>query len=264
MYIERSHIELSHRGRRSPRGVLGGALGNALRVAAAGMFGAGLLVIGRTDMLLAAPILQEGSNGSSPIWPTIMAILAASFVLERGLEIIWNYLEWALLNFAGWTPARLRSPQFGQFKSGTSLLIAAVIGILIANTTSMRLFSQLEPMAPALLSGVSDTWDVLVTGLLIGASTKPVHEILGILTHFSDFLANNAIKQREQAGAALADGVLKLAESEAQSMIDVPGVGPTRINMSGDVDNVDSDTNGSKSGSPTDNYIDVLHNRTSM
>ena len=167
--------------------------------------------------------------------------MTASFVLERGVEIVWNYLEWALLNFAGWTPARLRSPQFGQFKSGTSLLVAAVLGILIANTTSMPLFAQLEPLAPALLAGVSDSWDVLVTGLLIGASTKPVHEIIGILTHFSDYLANNATKQREQAGAALGEGVLKLAESEAQSMIDVPGVGPTRIDMGGGSDNGDSD-----------------------
>jgi hypothetical protein len=256
MYIEHSHIEPSHQTRPS--------LHNPLRIAVAGLLGVGLLLIGQANMLLAAPLLQDVSSESSPIWPIIVAILAASFVLERGIEIVWNYLEWALLNFAGWTPARLRSPQFSQFKSGTSLLVAAVIGILIANTTSMRLFAQLEPLAPALLSGVSDTWDVLVTGLLIGASTKPVHEIMGILTHFSDFLANNAIKQREQAGAALADGVLKLAESEAQSMIDVPGIGPTRINMGGDADNGDSDDNGSKSGSPTDNYIDVLHNRTSM
>ncbi len=256
MVIRHSHIEASHEDRSSLRSLL--------RTAAVGMLGAGLLLIGQADRLLAAPLFQDPTSQPSPIWPTILAILAASFVLERGVEIVWNYLEWALLNFAGWTPARLRSPQFGQFKSGTSLLVAAVVGILIANTTSMRLFAQLEPLAPALLAGVSDTWDVLVTGLLIGASTKPVHEIMGILTHFSDFLANNATKQREQAGAALAEGVLKLAESEAQSMIDVPGVGPTRIDMGGGADNGDSDINGGESKSPTDNYIDVLHNRTSM
>ncbi len=251
-----SHIEPFHEDRLSRRGLL--------RTAAVGMLGAGLLLIGRADMLLAAPLLQDPTGQPSPIWPTILAIVAASFVLERGVEIVWNYLEWALLNFAGWTPARLRSPQFGQFKSGTSLLVAAVLGILIANTTSMRLFAQLEPLAPALLAGVSDTWDVLVTGLLIGASTKPVHEIMGILTHFSDYLANNATKQREQAGAALAEGVLKLAESEAQSMIDVPGIGPTRIDMGSGPDSGDSDSESREGSSPTDNYIDVLHNRTSM
>ena len=252
MHIIQSHIEPSHRAARF------------LRTAGIAAVGAALLSISHGGSLLAAPLTQTETSAPSPIWPSILAILAAAFVLERGIEIVWNYLEWALLNFGGWTPARLRSPQFGQFKSGTSLLVAAVIGILIANTTSMRLFAQLEPMAPALLSGVSDTWDVLVTGLLLGASTKPVHELMGILTHFSDFLANNAIKQRELAGAALGDGVLKLAESEAQSMIDVPGIGPTRIDMGGGADSEEAGSSDGKGASPTDKYISVLHDRTSM
>ncbi len=109
------------------------------------------LSISHGDPLLAAPLSQTETSAPSPIWPSILAMLAAAFVLERGVEIVWNYLEWALLNFGRWTPARLASPQFGQFKSGTSLLVAAVLGILIANTTSMRLFAQFEPLAPALL-----------------------------------------------------------------------------------------------------------------
>jgi hypothetical protein len=68
-----------------------------------------------------------------------------------------------------------------------------------------------------------------------------------------------ALRQREAAGAALADGVLKLAQSEAENMIDVPGMGPTRL--------TDDGFGGATPApetekSPTDRYIDVLHNRT--
>lgn len=230
------------------------------RAPLAAIVGAGLLVLAHVGTLRAAALLQEEPSTAARVWPALLAIFAAAFVIERVIEIIWNFLEWLLLNFGHWTPARLKSAQYMQFKSGTSLLIAAVLGILTANVTSMRLFAQLEPLAPSLLGAIPDTWDVLVTGLLIGATTKPVHDLIGMLTHFKEYLANNAVKQREMAGAALADGVLKLAESEAQSMIDVPGIGPTRLG----VPDADSDANDGQEDSQTDAYIETLHNKTSL
>ena len=223
----------------------------------------GLVVVGLFIALVpstawAGPLIQETSSGEAKVWPSLLALLAAAFIVERFVEILWNYLGWILINFGGWPAERLKSSGVVQFKSGTSLLIAAVLGILIANMTSMRLFTQLQPLAPALLSGISDSWDVLVTGLLIGASTKPIHDIVGLIYHFKNYLANNAVKQRELASAALADGVLKLAQSEAESMIDVPGVGPTRLGFDNEEAENQDDT------SPTDTYIDTLHNRTSV
>ena len=76
-----------------------------------------------------------------------------------------------------------------------------------------------------------------------------------------NYLNNNAIKQREEAGAYLADGVLKLAQSEAQAMVDVPGVGPARLNApmsgaSGDDETEDADA--------TAKYLGLLRNRTAI
>ena len=59
----------------------------------------------------------------------------------------------------------------------------------------------------------------------------------------------------------MADGVLKLAQSDAQSMLEVPGLGPTRL--SGAYDTETSAAPADES-SPTDKYIEILHNRTSM
>ena len=232
------------------------------RVPLAAMIGGGLLLLAHAGTIRAAALWQEEPSTAARVWPSLLAILAAAFVIERAIEVFWNYVEWLLLNFGHWTPARLKSAQYVRFKGGTSLLIAAVLGILTANVTSMRLFAQLEPLAPSLLGAIPDTWDVLMTGLLIGASTKPVHELLGLLTHFKEYLANNAIKQRELAGAALADGVLKLAESEAQSMIDVPGIGPTRLGAP--ASDGDADAGDGHETSQTDAYIETLRDNTSF
>ena len=36
------------------------------------------------------------------IGPALITILTASVGVERAIEIIWNYLEWALLSFLDW------------------------------------------------------------------------------------------------------------------------------------------------------------------
>ena len=57
----------------------------------------------------------------------------------------------------------------------------------------------------------------------------------------------------------MADGVLKLAQSEAESMIEVPGLG--RTSLTGDY-TARTEGTGGEAPSPTDKYIDLLHNRT--
>ncbi|MEZ4865926.1 MAG: hypothetical protein R3C14_31720 [Caldilineaceae bacterium] len=200
------------------------------------------------------------------IAPALIPILTASVGVERAVEIIWNYLEWVMLSFLRWQPDQLKSPQYLQFKSGTSLVFGVILGILVANFTGMRLFAFLRPNVPGLLDAMPVTWDVLITGFIIGAGSKPAHDILGIINQFKNFLSSSAIRQREAAGAATADGVLKLAQSEAQAMVDVPGVGPARIPMgptSRSLADEDDEEQGEEQ-STTDRYLEILRNRTSM
>jgi hypothetical protein len=109
-------------------------------------------------------------------------------------------------------------------------------------------------------------WDVIITGVIIGAGTKPTHVLLGIITQFKNLLGSSAIHQREKASAALADGVLKLAQSDAQAMIDIPGVGPARISPPGQgmrgIGDGDEQTPGASQPTSSEGYIDTLHNRT--
>ncbi|RIK47638.1 MAG: hypothetical protein DCC57_14065 [Chloroflexi bacterium] len=196
------------------------------------------------------------------IWPALVPLILAAVGVERAVEIIWNYLEWLLLGVFKWEPAQLKSAQYVQFKSGTSLVFGVVIGILLTNATNLRLFAYLRPLAPGLLDAVAPAWDVLITGFIIGAGAKPVHDLLGIITQTKNVLENWAIRQREAAGAELADGVLKLAQSEAQATVDIPGIGPARMPAPGY--GIDEDEEPGKEPSATERYVELLHRRTMM
>jgi hypothetical protein len=216
-----------------------------------------------TKALLAAPILQVGADIAEPtFWMVLFPLMAASLAVERLIEVVWNYIDWTLLNARGWEPANLRASQYTNFKSGTSLVLAVVLGVIIANYTGMRLFEYLRPLTPRLLDSVPTVWDVLITGFVIGAATKPTHDLLGIISQTKNLLGSSALKQREAAGAMMAEGVLKLAQSDAQAMIDVPGVGPARLATGNRRHGDDDDEPIPTSISTTDQYIRTIHERT--
>lgn len=200
------------------------------------------------------------------IGPVLLPILLAAVGVERAIEIIWNYLEWILLSFGRWQAEQLKSPQYLQFKSGTSLVFGVMLGIIVTNFTGIRLFELLRPGAAGLLDNMPITWDILITGFIIGAGAKPAHDLLGILTQIKFFLNTSAIRQRETAAAALADGVLKLAQSEAQAMVDVPGVGPARIPMGSAARGLpgEEEETDTVEKSATERYIEILRRRTAV
>lgn len=228
----------------------------------------GLPIAAAAAELAAAPAqgppAQEAA-GNPALWPVLLPLLAAAIAVERIIELIWNYIDWGLLNTRAWTPTDLRSSQYTQFKSGTSLVMGIVLGILISNYTGMRLFDYLRPLTPRLLEAVPPVWDVLITGFVIGAATKPMHDLLGIITQTKNLLGSSAAKQREAAGAMLAEGVLKLAQSDAQALIDVPGVGPSRLAAPGQGLREDGEDDMPASAfSSTDQYIRTIHERTAV
>lgn len=232
------------------------------RLGRAGLTATGLTLLMAAPALAAAP-LQESTTESSSTRAllVVLAITMVAIGVQLIIEVIWNYLEWFLMNVRNWTPSDIKSPQYQQFKSGTSLLIGAVIGIMVVNLTGMRLFQYFEPLIPAFVTDVPAAVDVLLTGLLIGAVTKPLHDLFTLLAKTKDFMGSSAIRQRELASDALASGVLKLAQSEAQALVDVPGIGPARLPVPPELADREP---GSGERSPTERYVDLLHNRTMM
>jgi hypothetical protein len=233
-----------------------------LRWGRAGSGALALTVLFATPAWAAAPS-QASASDSAPTRAllVVLAILMVAIAVQLVIEVIWNYLEWFLMNVRNWMPSDIKSPQYQQFKSGTSLLIGAVVGILAVNLTGMRLFEYFEPLVPAFVANVPAAVDVLLTGLLIGAVTKPVHDLFTLVAKTKEFMGSSAIRQRELASDALASGVLKLAQSEAQALVDVPGIGPARLPVPPEL--ADGEP-GPGERTPTERYVDLLHNRTMM
>ena len=84
---------------------------------------------------------------------------------------------------------------------------------------------------------------------------------IGVIAGLKGFLSSAALHQREAAGAAMADGVLKLAQSDAQGMIEVPGMGPTRL-AGGYGPEDETQVASADEKSAADRYIEILHSRT--
>ena len=185
----------------------------------------------------------------------LIPVLTAMIVVERALEILWSYLEWFLVSVRKWDGETLKRSDYVHFKSATSLLLGMILGIVIADFAAMRLLLN------AGINNIAPTWDLLITGVLIGAGTKPIHDLFGILTQLRNFLASSALMRQEEAGRALAEGILRLAQSEAQGMVDVPGVGPARLSPPGsrgvaynEDDEVEDDER-----SQIERYAEMLH-----
>jgi hypothetical protein len=173
-------------------------------------------------------VLAQETNPA--VWPLLLALLFGAVAVERAIELGWNYIEWLLIRFLRWRPGDLKTPSYFQFKSGTSLLAGLFLGILVANYSGMRLLEYLTPYVPTFLGNIPDNWDIILSGIVIGAGTKPAHDLLGIITHLKNFTASSALKQREQAGAALAEGILKLRQTGGSGYsVEVPGLGATRV-----------------------------------
>jgi hypothetical protein len=206
----------------------------------------------------AAPAQQEVAAAPS-LWPLLLALLATAFAVERLLELLWNYLEWVLLNSKRLHATDLKSSAYVKFKSGTCVLLGAIAGVGLAGLFTLHLLAALQPLALGFIGPIPANWDVVLSGIVVGVLAKPLHDGIGILAGLRNFLDGAAVRQREEAGAALADGVLKLAQSDAQGMIEVPGMGPTRLAGA-----YDTETATTAEAAPTDKYIEILHNRTSM
>lgn len=166
----------------------------------------------RANAVTSLQEFQFPSNQAA--WPLVVPMVAASASMERVLEMSWNFIEWGLTGVGRWTAADLKSPAYQQFKSGVSLLVANALGISIASYTDVRMLTYLQPEALGLFDQIPISWDIVLTGLLMGTGTKPVHDVLGLITRLKSLVGNLSSRQREQSGLFAADATARLLEQQ--------------------------------------------------
>jgi hypothetical protein len=135
----------------------------------------------------AAPAQQDAA-ASSDLWPLLLALLATAFAVERLLELLWNYLEWILLNTKRLHATDLKSAAYVKFKSGTCVLLGAIVGVGVAGLFTLHLLAALQPLALGFIGPIPANWDVVLSGIVVGVLAKPLHDGIGILAGAAQLL----------------------------------------------------------------------------
>jgi hypothetical protein len=167
---------------------------------------------------------DEGTGGGE-VALLLAPLVAAATAIERIIEMIFDWYESAILNiskfpaqakdYLSWArkeverlqeellnlksdPAALAqaeeqlaqaqdrlhdylsSPFYTSWKRTLSLVLGVVLGLIVAFTTGLQMFGLL---------GIKLQWtwiDMLVTGLVIGTGSAPVHSLIGLLQNTKD------------------------------------------------------------------------------
>jgi hypothetical protein len=79
-----------------------------------------------------------------------------------------------------------KTPQYVHIKQGVAVLAGLVLGLVIAFAADLRMFAMLGvQMVPALAF-----WDHLITGLVIGTGSQPVHSLINLLQQSQDAMGS--------------------------------------------------------------------------
>lgn len=96
------------------------------------------------------------------------------------------------------------SPDYKSAKAAASVVLGLMIGVVVAGVGQMQMFALLgvDAMPPNI--------DVLITGLIIGSGSYPVHSLVGILQQGKNAL--DSLNGYLQKAGAAKDALLKPAE----------------------------------------------------
>jgi hypothetical protein len=191
----------------------------------------------------------EPAGGGGEIAWLLAPLVAAATAIERIIEMIFNWYESTILNisrfprqikgYLGWArqevarvqeellkkqsdPVALRqiedkleeaqerlqeyieSPFYTSKKRTLSVVLGIALGLIIAFTTRLQMFGLL---------GIDLRWgwiDMLVTGVIIGTGSAPVHSLIGLLQNTKDAVdqaralwSGKAIKEAQEAYAGM-------------------------------------------------------------
>jgi ElaB/YqjD/DUF883 family membrane-anchored ribosome-binding protein len=190
-------------------------------------------------------------------------LLAAATAIERAIEGIFNLIESAVLSlssfsaiggeYVAWAKEQvkryrsqllkmkgdpvqiraaekllhdaeqrlkdwLKSEPYVSLKRSASLALGIVFGLLVAFTTKLKMFQLLNvTMVPA-------NMDIIVTGLVIGTGSAPVHSLIGILQKTRDAIDEARALARGRSIEAIKDVLYPTPLAVAPAV--VPAVAP--------------------------------------
>jgi hypothetical protein len=171
-------------------------------------------------------------------------LLAAATAIERAIEGIFSLIEGAVLSLSGFSglggeyvawakeqikryreqllklkvdPVQIRavekllqdaeqrlkdwlkSEPYVSLKRSSSLVLGILFGLLVTLTTKLKMFQLLN------ITMVPENMDIIVTGLVIGTGSAPVHSLIGILQKTRDAIDEARALARGRSIQAIKD-----------------------------------------------------------
>jgi hypothetical protein len=108
----------------------------------------------------------------------------------------------------------LKSPQYIARKKTSASVLSIVFGVLLALSTSMRLFEPIGIQAPENFEGAFSKIDLVLAGILMGLGTEWVHQVINLVIKGQGLLGR-AASGKDQPSALLNDEQLKRMLDEA-------------------------------------------------
>ena len=195
---------------------------------------------------------EDGTTAGGEIQTLLLPLIAAATVVERLIEVIFDYYESTVLQiskfpglaseYVAWTQKQLKdakdafkdtmtpaevskaeqglkdaqdrlagfvkNPQYLSIKRALSMILGFVFGLIIAfSVKGLAILTLLGIELPA-----GFLWlDQLITGLLIGTGSAPMHSLIGLLQNTKDAV---------DSARALWKGEALLNAIEVQSTVD--------------------------------------------
>lgn len=215
---------------------------------------------------------DEGQAATGEVALLLAPLIAAATAVERIIDMIFNWYESIVLNvssfssqargYLGWARGEvsrlqkellkvqkndleavvriedqletaenrlmefLKSPTYVSRKKTLSVVLGIVIGLILSFTVQIKMFGLL---------GITLPWawaDMLVTGLVIGTGSAPVHSVIGLLQNTKDAVDQaRALWSGKAFNQAQAGYVQSIQAAQMQSMASQQAAQPQVTHM---------------------------------
>lgn len=106
----------------------------------------------------------------------------------------------------------LKSPEYTSYKRAIALLMGLVLGVAIALVARIEMFALLN------VSAVPDWLDRVITGLIVGTGSAPVHALIGILQNTQDAIDEARGLWRGKALGEIQDVIESINRSQMEAL----------------------------------------------
>jgi hypothetical protein len=140
------------------------------------------LLVMPPDLPLPADVMQKINEVRTTLLQNIEALRVGAAAKIETAESLLADAQGRLKDAENKLAAATSSPDYRSAKSAATIILGLMLGVIVASVGQIQMFALLG------IAAVPARIDVLITGLIIGSGSYPVHSLVGILQQGKDAL----------------------------------------------------------------------------